>query len=132
MNTTLRTFDQSWLVELKQFVEKTVTVVKDAQLLAGDGGPIVMMQIENEYGNMEGYYGENGHKYVQHIAEYALSLDVGDVAWVMCQQGEGVGTAPPAQVINACNGFYCDNWISKHAADFPNQPHMFTENWPGL
>lgn len=45
--------------------------------------------------------------------------------------GEGVGTAPPAAVINTCNGYYCDHWIAQHAADFPNQPHMWTENWPG-
>lgn len=118
------------MVELKEFVGKTVEVVKSAGLLAPDGGPIVMMQIENEYGNMEDNYGDDGHKYVQHIAEYALSLDVG-VPWIMCQQGEGVGTAPPAEVINTCNGFYCDKWIAQHAVDFPNQPHMFTENWPG-
>ena len=49
----------------------------------------------------------------------------------MCQQGEGVGTAPPKEIVNACNGYYCDNWIEKHARDFPDQPHMFTENWPG-
>ena len=47
------------------------------------------------------------------------------------QQGEGNGTPPPAEVINTCNGYYCDDWIAKHAADFPAQPHMWTENWPG-
>jgi hypothetical protein len=119
------------LEELSQFVEKTVSVVKDAGLLAGQGGPIVMMQIENEYGNMESNYGADGAKYVQWLSDYALSLDVAGVPWVMCQQGEGVGSAPSAEIVNACNGFYCDNWISSHAADFPNQPHMFTENWPG-
>ena len=50
---------------------------------------------------------------------------------VKSQQGEGVGTAPSADIVNACNGYYCDEWIAKHAADFPNQPHAFTENWPG-
>jgi len=49
----------------------------------------------------------------------------------MCKQGEGIGTSPPAEIINTCNGFYCDAWIAKHALDFPNQPHMWTENWPG-
>lgn len=79
---------------------------------------------------MEHYYGDDGARYVQLNAQFALSLGL-DVPWMMCQQGEDVGTAPPASVINTCNGYYCDNWIEGHAAAFPNQPHMWTENWPG-
>ena len=132
-NSTFRTFDERWLIQLQDFIEKTIDVVKSAKLLAADGGPIVMLQIENEYGNMEQYYGWKGKKYVQWLSEYALSLyeEVGNIPWVMCQQGEGVGTAPSAQIVNACNGYYCDDWIASHAVRFPNQPHMFTENWPG-
>ncbi len=133
MNTTFRTFDDVWMHELAEYFEKTISVVNDAKLLAKDGGPIIMMQIENEYGNMEKYYGVNGRKYVKWLSEYATSLThrIGGIPWVMCQQGEGTGSAPSASIVNACNGFYCDNWISKHANDFPNQPHMWTENWPG-
>jgi hypothetical protein len=105
-------------------------VVTDAKLLAQDGGPIIMLQIENEYGNMEHFYPKNGAKYVQWAAEYALSKNL-SIPWMMCQQGEGVGTAPPKEIINTCNGYYCDNWIESHAAEFPTQPHMWTENWPG-
>ena len=75
--------------------------------------------------------GAGGESYVAKVAEYAISKTNLDIPWVMCRQGEGTGTAPPAEVINACNGYYCDNWIEQHAADFPTQPHMFTENWPG-
>lgn len=131
LNSTLRTYDQTWLTELSQFVEKTLEVVDNAHLLAKDGGPIIMLQMENEYGNMEKYYGLEGRHYVKWLSEYALSLKVGNIPWVMCQQGEGTGTAPSEKIVNACNGFYCDNWISKHTEDFPNQPHMWTENWPG-
>lgn len=133
MNTTLRTFDDVWMNELSEYFEKTISVVNDAKLFAKDGGPIIMLQIENEYGNMENYYGMNGRKYVNWLSDYAISLNrkIGGIPWVMCQQGEGTGTAPAASIVNACNGFYCDNWISKHANDFPNQPHMWTENWPG-
>jgi hypothetical protein len=58
-------------------------------------------------------------------------MTVKNLPWIMCQQGEGIGTAPSADIINTCNGYYCDNWISRHTKAFPNQPHMFTENWPG-
>eukprot|EP01031_Cornospumella_fuschlensis_P028141 gene28141-33982_t len=53
LNATLRTNDEVWLQQLSQFVEKTLAVVKAADLLYSQGGPIVMLQIENEYGNME-------------------------------------------------------------------------------
>ena len=122
---TYRTMNDQFLEKMTQFVDATLAVVSDARLLASDGGPIVMLQIENEYGNMEHYYPKHGDDYVQWAANYANSKKL-SVPWIMCQQGEGVGTAPPANVINTCNGYYCDNWISQHAADFPNQPHMWT------
>ena len=112
------------------FIDTTLAVVTEARLMAKDGGPVVMLQIENEYGNMEHFYPHTGAKYVQWAAQYALDKNL-SVPWMMCQQGEGVGTAPPKEVINTCNGYYCDNWIAKHTVDFPTQPHMWTENWPG-
>lgn len=132
LNVTLRTFNDVWLRELSQFMEKTLSVVQDANLLANQGGPIIMLQIENEYGNMEDNYGWGGKEYVRWLSNYAQSLTASQgIPWIMCQQGEGVGTAPAPSIVNACNGFYCDDWITKHAAAFPNQPHMWTENWPG-
>ena len=120
-NITFRTMDDQWLNAMGNFVKATVKVVDDAKLFAKDNGPIIMAQIENEYGNMEASYGKAGAEYVQWSAALADSFDLG-IPWIMCQQGEGVGTAPPAHVINTCNGYYCDNWIEKHVADYPNQP----------
>lgn len=129
-NITFRTMDNQWLQAMSSFIQATVKVVDDAKLFARDSGPIIMAQVENEYGNLESFYGESGEKYVQWAADLADSMAL-DIPWIMCQQGEGVGTAPPAHIVNTCNGYYCDNWIEQHTKDFPNQPHMFTENWPG-
>jgi beta-galactosidase GanA len=95
-NTSMvfRTYDANWMRELSEFFDKTVDVVNEAGLLAVDGGPIVMMQMENEYGNMEDFYGEEGHKYVAWAADYAMQINTRinkDIVWIMCQQGEGVG-----------------------------------------
>jgi hypothetical protein len=111
-NIVFRTTDEVWMSVMESFVDKALEVVRDAKLLTEDGGPIIMVQIENEYGNIEYAYGSEGANYVSKVAEYALSKDL-SIPWVMCQQGEGVGSAPPKEVINSCNGHYCDNWISK-------------------
>lgn len=42
-------------------------------------------QIENEYGNMESSYGQQGKDYVKWAASMALGLGAG-VPWVMCKQ----------------------------------------------
>lgn len=110
--SVFRTTDELWMNAMTSFIDKTLDVVRSANLFAEDGGPIVMVQIENEYGNIEASYGDEGAKYVAAVAEYALNKNL-DVPWVMCQQGEGIGTAPPAEIINSCNGHYCDNWISR-------------------
>ncbi|XP_062079529.1 beta-galactosidase 9-like [Humulus lupulus] len=41
--------------------------------------------IENEYGNIEGKFGQKGKDYVKLAAKMALSLGAG-VPWVMCMQ----------------------------------------------
>lgn len=42
-------------------------------------------QIENEYGNIEGTFGQKGKDYVKWAAKMALGLGAG-VPWVMCRQ----------------------------------------------
>jgi hypothetical protein len=45
------------------------------------------MQIENEYGNIDASYGEAGQRYLNWIANMAMSTNV-SVPWIMCQQPE--------------------------------------------
>lgn len=42
-------------------------------------------QIENEYGNIQGNYGQAGKRYMQWAAQMAIGLDTG-IPWVMCRQ----------------------------------------------
>ncbi|KAL0866248.1 hypothetical protein Bca101_045366 [Brassica carinata] len=64
-----------------------VDMVKKENLFASQGGPIILAQIENEYGNVMGPYGESGKAYIKWCANMAQSLDVG-VPWIMCQQND--------------------------------------------
>lgn len=111
-----RTMNEVWLEASQRFVSEVVKRVEP--FLARNGGPIVLAQIENEYGNEEIFYGPDGAKYVQEIAAFAQSLNI-DVPWIMCVQSDA-----PQNIINTCNGFYCDNWIAQHAQANPTQPHV--------
>ncbi|KAH9288507.1 hypothetical protein KI387_032624, partial [Taxus chinensis] len=107
--------------EMERFTRKIVDMMKQEQLFASQGGPIILSQIENEYGNIAGPYGEAGKRYVKWAASMAVGLGTG-VPWVMCQQADA-----PVSVINTCNGFYCDAFTPNS----PNKPKMWTENWSG-
>lgn len=65
-------------------------MMKKEKLFAWQGGPIILVQIENEYGNVMGPYGDTGKEYVKWCAKMATSLNIG-VPWIMCQQED----APP-------------------------------------
>ncbi|CAN0852800.1 Beta-galactosidase 8 [Linum grandiflorum] len=107
--------------EMKRFLAKIVNLMKEEQLFASQGGPIILAQVENEYGNVQSSYGEAGNLYVQWAAKTAVSLNT-TVPWVMCAQEDA-----PDPVINTCNGFYCDDFTPNS----PSKPKMWTENYSG-
>ncbi|KAK6138071.1 hypothetical protein DH2020_028186 [Rehmannia glutinosa] len=117
----LRTDNEPFKAEMKRFTTKIVDMMKQENLYASQGGPIILSQIENEYGNVESAYGESAKTYVNWAASMATSLDTG-VPWVMCQQSDA-----PNPIINTCNGFYCDQFTPNSN----NKPKMWTENWSG-
>ena len=68
--------------EMKTFTTLIVDMAKKEKLFASQGGPIILAQIENEYGDIMGAFGEDGLKYLDWCTN--LSLDIG-VPWLMCQ-----------------------------------------------
>jgi hypothetical protein len=73
--------------EMQRFTEKVVATMKGAGLYASQGGPIILSQIENEYGNIDTSYGAAAKPYIRWAAGMAVALDTG-VPWVMCQQND--------------------------------------------
>jgi len=117
-----RTNNTVWEDEMTIITQYVVKYTEQYQ--AVNGGPIILMQIENEYDNMEG--NDAGNKeYLQWAANLTQKV-APQVTWVMCSSHDA-----PSFVINTCNGFYCDNWISGHRQNFPNQPSLWTEDWSG-
>ncbi|GAV66382.1 Glyco_hydro_35 domain-containing protein/Gal_Lectin domain-containing protein [Cephalotus follicularis] len=116
-----RTNNEPFKAEMQRFTAKIVDLMKGENLYASQGGPIILSQIENEYGSVESSFGSAANPYINWAASMATSLNTG-VPWVMCQQADA-----PDSVINTCNGFYCDQFTPKSN----NKPKMWTENWTG-
>ncbi|CAO2037710.1 unnamed protein product [Urochloa humidicola] len=116
-----RTDNGPFKAAMQKFVEKIVSKMKSEGLFEWQGGPIIMAQVENEFGPMESVVGSGAKPYANWAAKMAVGTNTG-VPWVMCKQDDA-----PDPVINTCNGFYCDYFT-------PNQkykPTMWTEAWTG-
>ncbi|KAL9268149.1 Beta-galactosidase 3-like protein [Drosera capensis] len=116
-----RTENEPFMYYMKKFTTYIVNMMKQEKLFASQGGPIILAQIENEYGFYEQAYGEGGKTYALWAAQMALSQNIG-VPWIMCQQYDA-----PYPVIDTCNSFYCDQFTPNS----PKKPKIWTENWPG-
>ncbi|KAK2426834.1 Beta-galactosidase 3 [Trifolium repens] len=106
---------------MQGFTEKIVGMMKSERLYESQGGPIILSQIENEYGAQSKMLGPVGYNYMSWAAKMAVEMGTG-VPWVMCKEDDA-----PDPVINTCNGFYCD----KFAPNKPYKPTMWTEAWSG-
>ncbi|ERN18154.1 hypothetical protein AMTR_s00054p00133410 [Amborella trichopoda] len=119
--TVFRTDNESFKSHMANFTTLIVNKMKQEKFFASQGGPIILSQIENEYGDIEMVYGNGGKPYAMWAAKMALSQDIG-VPWIMCQQYDA-----PDPVINTCNSFYCDQFTPNSNS----KPKFWTENWPG-
>ncbi|EYU21377.1 hypothetical protein MIMGU_mgv1a001631mg [Erythranthe guttata] len=118
---SFRTNNEPFKAAMQNFTTKIVNMMKDEELYETQGGPIILSQIENEYGPMEYELGEPGKAYTEWAAKMAVDLDTG-VPWIMCKQDDA-----PDPIINTCNGFYCDYFSPNKAY----KPKMWTEAWTG-
>ncbi|KAL6188843.1 hypothetical protein ACLB2K_040234 [Fragaria x ananassa] len=116
-----RTDNAPFKEEMQRFVKKMVDLMREEELFSWQGGPVIMLQIENEYGNIESSFGQRGKEYVKWAANMALGLGAG-VPWIMCRQVDA-----PGSIIDACNGYYCDGYKSNSY----NKPILWTEDWDG-
>ncbi|PWA94564.1 beta-galactosidase 3 [Artemisia annua] len=118
---SFRTDNEPFKRHMKTFTEKIVNMMKSEKLFESEGGPIILSQIENEYGSIGKALGGAGHNYMTWAANLAVGLGTG-VPWVMCKQDDA-----PDPIINTCNGFYCDAFSPNKAY----KPTIWTEAWSG-
>ena len=68
----VRTNDQGYIEQVKKFYAKIFEQVKG--LLLKDGGPIIGLQIENEYGHCGGLTGQEGEKHMKTLTQIAKDI----------------------------------------------------------
>ncbi|XP_057430749.1 beta-galactosidase-like [Lotus japonicus] len=115
-----RTDNEPFKAAMQKFTTKIVNIMKFEKLFQTQGGPIILSQIENEYGPVEWEIGAPGKAYTKWAAQMAVSQNTG-VPWIMCKQED-----TPDPLIDTCNAYYCENFTPKK-----NYPKMWTENWTG-
>ncbi|KAI3684908.1 hypothetical protein L6452_34137 [Arctium lappa] len=118
---SFRTDNEPFKAAMQGFTQKIVEMMKAENLFESQGGPIILSQIENEYGAQRKSLGSAGEAYVNWAAKMAVGLNTG-VPWSMCKEDDA-----PDPVINTCNGFYCDTFTPNK----PYKPTIWTEAWSG-
>ncbi|CAN0861470.1 Beta-galactosidase 3 [Linum grandiflorum] len=118
---SFRTDNEPFKRAMQGFTEKIVGLMKSENLFESQGGPIILSQIENEYGAQSKMLGAEGYNYMSWAANMAVKMGTG-VPWVMCKEDDA-----PDPVINTCNGFYCDTFTPNK----PYKPTLWTEAWSG-
>jgi len=114
-----------WQPAMKRFFEGIVERMAASSLFATQGGPIVLVQVENELPATDKTYVE----WCGTMAHAALARVSVDVPVTMCN-GETATTA-----INTCNGNDCAAFLEKHGQNgrvLVDQPALWTENEGGF
>lgn len=115
----IRTQNEPFLAESRRWL-RLLREVLDGQF-APQGGPIVLVQIENEYNNVARNYGDDGKRYIAAMETLADELDFG-VPLIMC---EGAGK----NAIETLNGFSVHGRLADHRARHPGMPALWTESY---
>ncbi|KAI3798858.1 hypothetical protein L1987_34142 [Smallanthus sonchifolius] len=84
---SFRTDNEPFKRAMRGFTEKIVNLMKYEKLFESQGGPIILSQIENEYGALDKKFGAAGYNYMTWAAEMAVGLGTG-VPWIMCKQDD--------------------------------------------
>ena len=119
---TIRTMNRAYTARLEAYFERLAEVVKPR--LASNGGPVVLVQVENEYANVAGRYGEEGQEYLRWIVDLATRVGFARVPTTTCEGG--------AQgAIETSNGFMIPpERIAVVRKSHPGTPLLWTELYP--
>lgn len=105
--------------------------LRSRRLSAADGGPVVAVQLENEYEMVAEAYGPGGGRYLDWVGRLGGELDVG-VPLLMCLGAPADdGSDGAAPVLSTINAFYGHEHLDAHRREHPASPALWTEHWTG-
>lgn len=122
----IRCMDKTFLEKEERYLDKVFEIIRPR--LITNGGNIIMVQVENEYGS----YG-NDHEYIAHLSDYYVKSGIDVPLFTSDGPGELYFGGGSAEGVLA-TGNFGSNWRS--AFDFireyrPDQPLMCSEFWEG-
>lgn len=107
-----------------------VAELRRRRLSAADGGPVVAVQLENEYEMVADAYGPGGERYLDWVGRLGGELNVG-VPLLMCLGAPVDGGDGDAPVLSTINAFYGHEHLEAHWRAHPASPALWTEHWTG-
>ena len=119
---TIRTMNRPYTARVEEYFHRLAEVVLPR--LASKGGPVILLQVENEYANVAKRYGEAGQEYLRWIVELARHVGFSSIPNTTCEGG--------AQgAIETSNGFTIpQERIDEVRKSHPGTPILWTELYP--
>lgn len=118
---TIRTYNKPYMNRVEKYFEQLTAVIRPH--LATNGGPVILVQVENEYANVAKRYGEDGQRYLAWMADLAVKLGM-NVPIIMCEGGTETA-------VDTVNGFsISDKRLAEFSEEHPEMPITWTEFWP--
>jgi hypothetical protein len=116
-----RTNDEDYLKDVEKFYKKIAEQVKG--LLHEDGGPIIGIQIENEYGHCGGLQGEEGELHMVRLTEMAKKAGL----VVPYYTATGWGGAVTGGLLPVMGGYCEAPWDQRLTEIEPSGNYVFTK-----
>lgn len=116
-----RTNDPVYLGYVRQFYEQIAAQARG--MLLADGGPIAMIQIENEYGHCGGQTGEAGEAHMRTLRE--MAQEVGLVTQIYT--ATGWGGAVTGGMLPVMGGYCEAPWDQRTTEIEPSGNYLFTK-----
>lgn len=121
-NVVFRDNNAVWKREMAIWIHRVTQEIEP--FLARNGGPVMMVQIENEYNS--GWFGAwDAVEYIEWTGLLVKNLSLG-VPTMMCNGLSATGT------LNAFNGGEGSTYAASHAVEYPGQPLLWAEDEMGM
>ena len=126
MKTALRSNDDAFMVPVARWMKRLAE--ETAPLLIANGGPIIAVQVENEYGNFG-----NEHGYMEHMLQIFQSTAYKDALLYTVDPSKALAHGSLDGILSGVNfgTGNAEHGLAALEALRPGAPMFATEYWPG-